>query len=245
MTHSAAGGSTNPWDYFDAIFCITLFEREDRQRQAREQFRKVGLADRVTFVTVDRHPEDSEQGIFESHRLCLRRGLDQGAGTMVIFEDDVIFERFSPGRLKRCTDFLDGPHPWRAFFFGCLVKSSRRTGYPGVLAVKYRSLAHAYAVRRSFAEIVVNKPWQGVPFDAMLADLNGNYFAAYPAFAFQGDCASDNRRKAGLERFRRWCGGLKRIQKANEWTRRHMVLLVAVHAAVIAALGGIIWRWWR
>ena len=57
--------NTDPdyWEYFDKIFCISLAERPDRQENAKIQFARVGLAGKVEFLIVPRHPRDCEQGI--------------------------------------------------------------------------------------------------------------------------------------------------------------------------------------
>lgn len=229
------------WDFFDRIYCISLQEREDRRRQAGLQFRQVGLADRVEFVRVQKHPLDCEQGILESHQACIKRGLAAGAGTILIFEDDVVFERFSAERLARCTSFLRTRPHWKAFFLGCLSKQSHRTENPWVREISYRCLAHAYALNRPFAEILVRKPWRKVPYDGILSSFKGGYYAMYPACAFQSDASSDNCRHRFLDGFRRCLGGLKRIQKANEWRLAHRRLFVALHVAGLLALA--VWVW--
>ena len=152
---SPADDSTNPWLAFDRIYCISLAGRTDRREQARAEFRRVGLADRVEFKIVDKHPTNSERGIFESHLQCLRDGLNAGAKRMVVFEDDVVFRRYSPARLRDAVKFLESSNDWRFFFFGCFVSSSRKTSNPSVLKVHYRCLAHAYAVNRIVAEELV------------------------------------------------------------------------------------------
>ena len=83
--------STNYWDYFDKIYCISLDERLDRREEAKTQFDKVGLLKYVEFIIVKKHPHDSEEGIFESHIACINKGLAAGAGNIVIFEDDILF----------------------------------------------------------------------------------------------------------------------------------------------------------
>jgi hypothetical protein len=53
-------------------------------------------------------------------------------------------------------------------------------------------------------------------------------------FAFQNDFTSDNDKKyKGLERFRQLCGGLERIQKANEFYQRHKFGVIAAHVLIV------------
>ena len=118
------------WEYFDKVYCISLKHRKDRQEKASSEFRKVGLLSRVEFLLVDEHPIDREQGIYESHMSCIRKGLGAGAGTILIFEDDILFDRFSPTTLKNCLDFLENTPDWNMITFGCMVTSGRRTEEP-------------------------------------------------------------------------------------------------------------------
>src|SRR5512137_2836865 len=93
------------WDFFDRIYCISVEERRDRRQAVTTQFDKVGLAGKVEFVIVKRHPLDVEQGMYESHMACLHKGLEAGAERIVVFEDDVLFDRFDAGRFSQCTQF--------------------------------------------------------------------------------------------------------------------------------------------
>ncbi len=229
------------WSFFDRIYCITLKERPDRRAQAAAQFARTGLADRMAYMSAGRHPTEPEQGIYESHMACIRQGLADGARHILIFEDDVVFERFCPERLAAVLSFLQRQPEWQILFLGCLVSRSHATESPAVRRVTYRCLAHAYALNRSCAELLVQKPWSGIPFDVILRDPKDGIFACYPSFAFQSNAASDNLRLRSLDRFRRWCGGLRRIQKLNEWYHCHEAALVAVH---LAGLGALLWMVW-
>jgi hypothetical protein len=230
--------SPDPWSYFDIIYCINLRERPDRRAQAEAQFARVGLGGRVTFITAERHLSDCEQGIYESHLACIRQGLAEQARRWLIFEDDVLFERYHPARWAAAIDFLEGHPDWQLLFLGCLVKHSRATPTPEVRKVAYRCLSHAYALNRPTAELLARHSWDGTPYDKLLSRLSRYQYACYPTFAFQSDSASDNARRQRLDRFRRWCGGLRRIQKMDEWYHRHAAALVAAH---LIGLGVLLW----
>jgi len=227
------GTFSNYWDYFDKIFCISLAERPDRQEKAKIQFGKVGLAEKVEFLIVNRHPRNCEEGIYESHMICIQKGLQAGADHIVVFEDDIQFDRFSPAKLKSCIDFLSQHSDWNALFFGCLVSGSKRTRNRSILRVRYRSLSHAYVLNRKFAEVLVKRPWQEIAYDEFLDAFNEAYYAIYPSFAFQSDSPSDNSKYLRLDKFRRLCGGLQRIQKWNEWFFYHLTGIIAFHIVLI------------
>ncbi len=225
--------STNYWDYFDKIYCISLDERSDRRKEAATQFEKTGLLDYVEFHIVKKHPYDSEEGIYESHMACIKNGLLAGAGNIVILEDDVLFDGFSPESLKQCIDFMRDTPDWKAFFFGCLVSGSRKTHRKGVLEIKYRSLTHAYVLNRGFAELLVKKPWQKIAFDSELKSYKDGFYAIFPSFAFQSNSPTGNSKYLRLDKFRRLCGGLQRIQTRNEFYYRNRSMFIALHVLFI------------
>lgn len=225
------------WDFFDKVYCISLAERPDRRAEAAAQFARVGLGERVEFVVVPRHPTDCERGCYESHMLCLDRGLAAGARQMLIFEDDILFDGFTPAALERSTAFLAAEPDWHMFFLGCMVRASRRTAFPGVVRIRYRSLTHAYAVHRRFAERLVACRWLSVPYDDFLRDLRDERtFAAYPPFAFQSDSPSDNQRYLPLDRIRRLLGGLRRLQKRNAFYHHNRRVIIGAHVLALLLL---------
>jgi GR25 family glycosyltransferase involved in LPS biosynthesis len=233
---NADAAEKNPvsgWDFFDRLYCVSLREREDRRNSAREEFSKAGLADRVEFVLGERHPSDMEQGVYESHMICLQKGLEAGARNIVIFEDDVEFDRFDPERLRSCTDFLRKQPEWKVLLIGALIRSSRKTTNPCVQKVRYQSLTHAYALNRHYAETLAYEPWQGIVNDTLFRPLAEDVYAIYPMCAFQKNFTSDNYKYPMLIIIRRLLGGLKRIQKANEFYHRHKWGVYAVQVMVI------------
>lgn len=230
------------WKCFDKIYCISLTERTDRRAAATAQFDAVGLSDRVEFVIVEKHPTDCEQGCYESHMACMKKGLAAGAERMLIFEDDIVFDRFSDGLLERARDFCLWHTRWHMLFFGCMVKSSRRTSSPAIRNIKFRSLTHAYAIHRRFAEKLVRRPWEQVPYDDFLRDLEDREtYVLYPSIAFQSNARSDNERYLPLDRIRRILGGLRNLQKFDEFYHRRRFLIIGIHLlAVILILWAIL-----
>jgi hypothetical protein len=221
------------WDFFDRLYCISLKEREDRRKSALKEFSKVGLADRVEFVIDERHPYNIEQGVYESHMMCLRKGLEAGVRNIVVFEDDVEFDRFDPERLRSCTEFLKQHPEWKVLLLGALIRSSRKTANPCVQKVRYQSLTHAYALNRHYADTLAYEPWQGIVNDTLFRPLTDHVYAIYPMCAFQKNFTSDNYKYPKLVLIRRMLGGLKRIQKAYEFYSRHKFGVYATHIIVI------------
>jgi hypothetical protein len=224
---------TNGWDFFDRLYCVSLQEREDRRMSALKEFSKVGLADRVEFLLGEPHPYNNEEGVYESHMMCLHKGLEAGAKNIVVFEDDIEFDRFDPERLRRCTEFLRQHQEWKVLLLGALIRSSRKTTSPSVQKVRYQSLTHAYALNRPYAETLAYEPWQGIVNDTLFRPLTDDVYAISPMCAFQKNFTSDNYKYPTLVLIRRLLGGLKRIQKAIEFYHRHKFGIYAAQVIVI------------
>lgn len=219
------------WTFFDKIYCISLDKRIDRREQAKKQFAQVGILDLVEFVIVAKHPTNQEKGIYDSHMKCLIKGIESGAQHILVFEDDVFFERFNSDALRRACQYLNKVPTWNGFFLGCMIDGSSRTGEKSLNRITHRTLAHAYALNRSFAKELVQKKWNGTPFDEFLRLHNNNYYALYPMCAFQGLSGTDNQRVA-IDRIRRVFGGLPFIQKVNELYHNHTIPLLSLTVGV-------------
>ncbi len=223
------------WAFFDKIYCISLETRTDRRERARQQFAEVGLLDRVEFIVVAKHPDNPEKGIFESHMRCLHMGLAAHAENILVFEDDVLFQRFDPHTLAAVCHTMQLIPNWNALFLGCITEGSQKTGHKNLVKITYRCLAHAYALNRSFAHEIVRESWHDIPFDELLRRHNIDFFGLYPMFAFQGPARSDNRTVV-IDRLRRICGGLHFIQKINEVYQNNKVFLQFFALSLLLAL---------
>ncbi len=234
---------TNPWDFFDRLYCISLKQREDRRQSAREEFAKVGLTGRVEFFIGERLSYDIMQQIYESHMQCLRKGLEAGARNIVVFEDDVEFDRFDRRKLQSCVEFLKQNPEWKVFLFGALIRATGKTSNPRVQKVCYHSLTHAYALNREYAQKLAYEPWKGIANDTLFRPLTDDIYAPYPMFAFQKNFSSDNLEYLHLERFRNIWGGMKLVQKWVEFYRRHTFAVYATHIVFILII--LIFLLWR
>ncbi len=224
---------TRVWDFFDKIYCISVEQRNDRRKIARQQFARAGLLERVEFIHVRKHPDNPEQGIYASHLFCMRKGLDAGASTILIFEDDILFADFSATALERCCAALATQPHWNALFLGCMIQGLRKTKVHSLVQIRYQCLTHGYAVKAEFARHLVTIPWQGIPYDGLLKLENRHFFALYPMPAFQSNSPTDNR-TVRIDKFRRRLGGLQRLQRFNIFFYRYKTAIITGH--IMAAI---------
>jgi hypothetical protein len=228
------------WDFVDKVYCLTLDHREDRRQQATEQFRRVGLDGRVEFLLSKKHPTNAEQGNFFAQMNALRAGVDAGANIIAVFEDDIVFDRFNEKKLRDAADFLRANSQWNILFLGCLVTAARRTPWRSIVKIRFRSLTHGYLIRREFAEKLLQIPWPGRCLDDLIQSLDDpGLYAIHPAIAFQSNSRTDNDKQIVNDRFRRLFGGLRPLQKWNEFVNLNFRFLVVIHAiAILLMIGG-------
>ncbi|WP_153305794.1 glycosyltransferase family 25 protein [Desulfogranum mediterraneum] len=190
----------------------------------------------MEFILVTKHPENPEQGIFQSHQHCLQQGLATGARRILIFEDDVVFRDHAfHRRLEEACRALNEEQGWEALFLGCISQGSHKTRTKSLRKIRYRCLAHAYALNRPLAGRLAREPWSGIPFDELLRRYRPQGYALFPMCAFQGEASSDNH-TVSVDRLRRLLGGLAFIQRANELYQNHRLLLLLVPAALLLAI---------
>lgn len=84
---------SNPFNYFDAIYCINLDHRTDRWENVQKEFAKVGILDRVVRLSAVETPENGSIWCLLSHRAIIETAKNMGWSNVLVFEDDIKFIR--------------------------------------------------------------------------------------------------------------------------------------------------------
>lgn len=115
-------------EYFDRSYVINLSDREDRRRQAQQEFRRVGIDipnDNVRFFTATR-PADrgnfsdiGTRGCFTSHKNILQLACQERLRNVLVFEDDVSFRSIGNGFERQLLAQLS-KEDWDVVLFGYL-----------------------------------------------------------------------------------------------------------------------------
>ena len=206
--HCRSSGATDgtsvtaaDWSFADAVYCISLAERDDRMALAAAEFHRIGLCRRVLFHRPTRHPTQVIEGIWEAHRTVARHALDRGAERVLILEDDVIFtRRITKSLLARVGAAIgDLPPDWTIFFLGHWPLCARFR-HADVLETS-SACAHAYIASprllrwldtHAFADRAdAYDKRAGGGIDAAYARLDGSY-AYFPMLAIQAIRGSDH-----------------------------------------------------
>lgn len=170
---------------FGKIYCINLESRPDRRIAVERVFTELNLGP-VEFMTVTKHPTNSEQGCFESHLMCVNAAYDAGVDRVLIFEDDLrINHRES---IVAFLDFIRfGGQTWEIAFLGMrpMIGHCRtaKTAFPKIYKVRAH-YTHAYALSRSYMEKLRSSKYLGAPIDSLYS-WNRNAFAVIPTIFSQ------------------------------------------------------------
>ena len=191
---------SNPFDFFDKIYCISLPEHEERWVQALEEFEKADIVDRVEQIYSPRPHATckmsgykypiGEFGCWMSHGKTIVTAIASGAENVLILEDDVVFVDDVHEVLSQ--SIADLPDDWDIFFLGGVPTQSMTQSDTSVIktgkflttigyAVPKRSLLNLYNVWSDITAVRV--PLADGVTSRFSQQYNG--YAAYPYVCYQ------------------------------------------------------------
>ena len=144
---------SNPFDFFDEIFCISAKTRPKKKQKAARQFKALGIDARVEFVDAIMM-EPYWRGCTESHRACIKKARDRGASNVLIFEEDVFFLHNDLNALERALNSLSDLN-WQVFLLGGTVQKVHHHIDDYLCLIKGH-LTHAHAMHKSCWDAVLN-----------------------------------------------------------------------------------------
>ncbi|MDZ7842415.1 MAG: sulfotransferase domain-containing protein [Gammaproteobacteria bacterium] len=174
---------------FDAIFCINLDHRPDRWEHALSQFNALGVGhklERVPGIVLSK----PALGCCFSHIKCVELAIERGLESILIFEDDVLFDfSLPPEILERAVSELTVRSDWELFYLGGRRVSRGKKVANNLYATRLFS-SHAYAINaRAFRKILTATPAIDVWYSK-----NCQSYCVYPMFATQMESYSDVRK---------------------------------------------------
>jgi hypothetical protein len=102
----------SPFQFFDAIYCISRAMSAERWRDVSAQFSRLGIGHRVRRFEAASTPHDPYAASGLSHRALIADARRQGLGNVLVLEDEVRFTPDTIPRLRRVVDELRG-RPWQ------------------------------------------------------------------------------------------------------------------------------------
>jgi len=126
----------NSFNYFDEIYCINLDKRTSRWELAQNEFKKLGILDRVKrFSAIDNL--GGKRGCFESHMKIIHMAKENNLKNVFIFEDDVaVLPCYSHEKFEKSINFLKD-QTWEFFYMGGLERRIKPRPVYNKLKKKY------------------------------------------------------------------------------------------------------------
>lgn len=121
-----ANEAGNPFDFFDAIYCINLASEKERWLRLQRRLRRLGIEHRVRRFEAIETPTSHHIGCALSHRAIVAEAKNKGYRNVLVLEDDVLFHDKALEYLTRSLDELAGQQ-WQVFYLGGM-KWGRRYG---------------------------------------------------------------------------------------------------------------------
>ncbi len=151
----------NPFDAFDALYCINLDSQPERWKKLIGQLDRLGIASRVQRVSAVPTPENHHIGCAASWRRVAADAFGRGFHRPLVLEDDVLFRRDTIDILERAVGELD-VLDWDLCYLGA---TKRRGDFPPAgpgshwLRTGLTTSLHALVLgRRAQAQILVDLP---------------------------------------------------------------------------------------
>tara|TARA_X000001036_G_scaffold415280_1_gene431250 strand:- start:370 stop:1272 length:903 start_codon:yes stop_codon:yes gene_type:complete len=172
------------------MFCIAL-KGSARRADVETELSKHGLQD-VKILEFERDTENGMRGCFHSHQHCLRQGVESGADTIVVFEDDVLFKDRGQESIVDTVArarMLVSKNPSLIVGLGGLVIGPVATRNPIDDTQFYMcrwACAHAYVVSRQMASVIMDWKFEDEHYDVVMYRAAEQRMAiCLPTVAFQ------------------------------------------------------------
>jgi hypothetical protein len=185
--------------YFDGAFYINLDRRIDRRESFEAKSQAAGLSiprfSAFSFSPdeVNKNSEDPEWhkkvSCTASHQKCIEMARDNGWESVLIFEDDAIFDNNFKEKALACVNELK-TLDWNMFFFGGEPASDCPSVTHNICKTDGIYGAHAYAIHHSFYDNILHFPndWQLIDIIYLNHDINAKkFFIAKELLVWQDD----------------------------------------------------------
>jgi hypothetical protein len=147
---------SNPFDYFEEIYCINLDYRTDRWAHAQEEFAKVGILDRVKRFSAIKH-DDGRLGIIKSNLEIVKIAKEKKLNNVLIFEDDFKFIVTNPLEiLEKSINQID-KLDWCLFYLGANTHEKLVKIKPNIVLIRKSYAVHSMAYNKKCYDSFIDK----------------------------------------------------------------------------------------
>jgi hypothetical protein len=190
---------SDPFGFFDEIYCINLDHRTDRWEHAQNEFRSMDISDRVKRFSAIKE-EDGRLGIIKSNLSILKTAKEKGFKNVLIFEDDVKF-LCHESLLQEALVELVRQGPWGLFYLGGNVPQKVKRISNRLIEARNVYGVHAMAYHSWIFDSVIKKyegmnavsSWYDILDVFFVHEIQTKYpcFLMFPLMATQMESYSD------------------------------------------------------
>ena len=164
---------SNPFDYFEEIYCINLDHRIDRWEHAQQEFSKVEILDKVKRFSGIKH-DDGRIGLIKSFLGIFKDVNERKVKNVLIFEDDVIFINDPVLNLGKAIEQV-GNIEWSLFYLGANTHEKLIKFRPNLVMLKNAFSAHAVAYSNKTYKQIIDK-FENTNVIKSIDDINDVFF---------------------------------------------------------------------
>jgi len=202
--------ATKPTALINQVFpnkvCINLDRRLERWRQMQQKFQQHGIYSVLRFAAIDGetatiptnwHSTRGAYGCLLSHLEVVREARRLGLASILIFEDDVVFDdQFE----KKFNDYIRQlPADWDMIFFGALHKDELLKVSDNIGRITQSNSTYACALRDTVFDAFIelnSKSNEVLDVNSLILQKQFNCYCFLPHLAWVEEAYSDAQQKS-------------------------------------------------
>ncbi len=206
-------GGKNQGDSLNSLFaykvCINLDRRPERWERMKERFAQHGISHVVRFPAIDglsmNIPDTwpysaGHYGCLQSHLAVIREAQRDKTPTILIFEDDCIFDDEFNQKFSHYMRQLPGD--WDMLLFGGTHFEEPIKVFDNIAKAKMTYLTHAYVLKHNTYKILIDLCEQGrgaIDDHTAALQKDFNCYCFVPDLVWQERIDSDTRPDLGIK----------------------------------------------
>ena len=180
----------NSWNFFDKIYCINLYEQNERYNYITNLFNSLDIP--FVFYRTNRSLLSGKQGCFESHINVINDAAKNKFNNIIIFEDDVIPNNITEKRINDLVSFIKN-NDFDILYLGSkpdITKDSKIIDKNKNIYKIKTLTAHSYVLNKNTIEKLKNLKYEDQPIDVYYKKKLENSYAIYDSMFYPGSFES-------------------------------------------------------
>lgn len=172
------------WKFFDKIYCINLYECEDRYIHIKNIDKKYNM--NIQFYRTYRNKNGAE-GCFNSHIEIIKEAYDKKYSNIIILEDDINPYNLTQNRLDSVIDFIKN-NKFDIFYLGIcpeIRKDSKIIDKKNKIYSVKSLGTHAYILNKNSIEKLITVKYKGIPLDNYYNEKFIFSYGIFPSLFYQ------------------------------------------------------------